>query len=447
MSLALSAFTASAFADGPLDPSFGDSGFGFQVLKIGDSSTITESSQISALSQDADGQLVTAGVSQRQLFVARHRSSPDGNLDGAFGDKGVATSFFGDNNNGATSVRVDHHGHIVAGGFVSGDVACPDGDEYRTFFTAVRLNDDRGKGGDADFTFGSFGIALYGGCDQDLSGVADIAIDDDDAVIAVGSANPSSSDLTEHSTVIALIRWTASGILDTSFGESGAQLTSYGDSAGGVSVKRDKAGRILVAAIASESENRIPLVLRYTPDGKLDSTFGKDGIAALPPIAIRASTYGNVCCLAVDLLGRIYIAGGIDDNGDGYFGFLARVTSSGSLDATFGVNGVAIVPYGRSYVGSLVLDHSSRPILAGYCSVYVYAESCVTHFNLDGTINRTLGDSGIYTTQLGFGQTYATSLLVDGLGRPTIAAIAYDTSGIPQPVLIRYDEMFGDGFD
>lgn len=63
------------------------------------------------------------------------------------------------------------------------------------------------------------------------------------------------------------------------------------------------------------------------------------------------------------------------------------------------------------------------------------------HANADGTLNAALGSGGVYEEPCGFSNCYPSSMAVDQQNRPTITIY----SG--QPILYRYDEMFGAGFE
>jgi uncharacterized delta-60 repeat protein len=74
----------------------------------------------------------------------------------------------------------------------------------------------------------------------------------------------------------------------------------------------------------------VPLVARYLPRGRLDPTFGVGGVVQLP-----TQTLGVHTALALGARGRAVVAATIVKN------FLvARVNGDGSLDQTFGGDGV-----------------------------------------------------------------------------------------------------------
>jgi uncharacterized delta-60 repeat protein len=115
-----------------------------------------------------------------------------------------------------------------------------------------------------------------------------------------------------------------SGFLDPTFGTNGIVTTDLGGpSDTGVNVVLQPDGKIIIAAIGSNAN-----LLRYNPDGTLDTTFGTNG-------KVTAAVGGPV---ALQKDGKL-IVGGAMTGGVG----LTRYSSGGILDTTFGTNGVVSV--------------------------------------------------------------------------------------------------------
>jgi len=73
---------------------------------------------------------------------------------------------------------------------------------------------------------------------------------------------------------LLVIRYNTNGSLDSSFGTNGIVLTKFGNNAVGSSIITDESKSIFVAG--SINHNDVAL-LKYKPNGYLDSTFGHDG--------------------------------------------------------------------------------------------------------------------------------------------------------------------------
>jgi uncharacterized delta-60 repeat protein len=141
-----------------------------------------------------------------------------------------------------------------------------------------------------------------------------------------------------------LVRWTGAGVLDTSLASDGVIVGDH--SKCGVDVAVDALSRMIVACDAGPTTAANPQValVRYGPNGTLDRSFGADGVAAVPPhTRLGYSRASSV----VTQGSRIVVAGTI---GDGFIGAfdhrsdvgMWRFTESGQLDRSFGSAGGVI---------------------------------------------------------------------------------------------------------
>ena len=132
--------------------------------------------------------------------------------------------------------------------------------------------------GTLDTTFGGTGlVSAHPGDPAGLVMANSMTVQSNGEIIQVGQA----TDPTTHNTDIAVVRYTASGTLDTSFGTGGVVLTPITTGAGAPTasdVLVDSQGRIVVVGgDGSHFE-----LLRYTSSGQLDSTFGNGGLVTTP---------------------------------------------------------------------------------------------------------------------------------------------------------------------
>ncbi len=142
------------------------------------------------------------------------------------------------------------------------------------------------------------------------------------------------------------------GQLDPTFGNGGIVTTDFGDqnqssnaaTANAAIIQPD--GKIVVVGAAPGSNNfPIAAVLRYNSNGSLDSSFGTGGIVTISSIEDEPFT-----SVALQSDGKIVaVAGGFSAN-------VARFTSAGALDTTFGTNGIVTLNEinGTSASGALI---------------------------------------------------------------------------------------------
>src|SRR5262245_58252437 len=193
--------------------------------------------------------------------------------------------------------------------------------------------------GDLDQTFGIGGILM-----TDLNHSTDIAnavaIQADGKLVVIGQTYKN-NDYTGEDFVVA--RYNTDGTLDSTFGRGGKVRTDFpGLAAVPSAVVIQPDGKIVVAGGA------FPLftfagnfeIVRYTPDGRLDRSFGNGGIVTT---VFEAGSYAFALALQSDgkivAAGTVFVDFNIGDQSDTDFA-LARYNSNGSLDTTFGNGGL-----------------------------------------------------------------------------------------------------------
>jgi uncharacterized delta-60 repeat protein len=142
-------------------------------------------------------------------------------------------------------------------------------------------------------------------------------------------------------------------------------------------------------------------LVRYTPAGALDSTFGSGGVVTR--FSLPGGSFND---LALDPSGRVVVAGG----SDGGF-FLARYTSAGALDSTFGSGGEVTTRVGsgtNEAANALALDPAGRIIAAGFtyaCGRFTCSDDfALARVNPDGSLDPGFGTGGAVTTDFGPGE-------------------------------------------
>jgi uncharacterized delta-60 repeat protein len=372
--LATMGFLAAALhaGRGDLDPTFGSGGkmrTDFGGSEIG-----------WAVAAQRDRRVVVAGgLEGRFTDFALARYTANGRPDPSFdGDGKRATDFGGVD--AAFDVAIQRDRKILAAGRGSDDFALA---RYRT-------------DGSLDPTFGNGGLVLTEILPGHLDSASSVLLQADGRSVAGGGTRrlPGSSDF-------ALARYLPDGALDRGFGVGGrvtTPISSADDHLFDLALQPD---RKLVAAGWSFQGGGPHLALaRYNPDGRLDSSFGGDGI-------VLASFRSAGAHLAVQRDGKLVVAGG---------GEVIRFTADGSLDPSFGDGGraragnveaydAAIQPDGRILVIGTVLGSSDT------------GDFGVARLTVDGRLDPTYGRGGSVATAFSSGsddQALDGVLLPDG---------------------------------
>ena len=153
--------------------------------------------------------------------------------------------------------------------------------------------------GSLDPTFGRGGRVTMAG---PMTGAMAAALQSDGRIVVAGNANGTNP-------ALAVARLLADGTPDTSFGDDGQVLTVVGWQANADAVIVQSNGRIAVAGTADIGRQRGQfafLVARYEPDGALDRSFGRDGVATTD---FTPGT-DEAAALVVDASGHL-VAGGV----------------------------------------------------------------------------------------------------------------------------------------
>ncbi len=338
--------------DGSLDPSFGGTGLvraGFAAFSIEEGF---------ALLREPNGKLVVGGWAASSpldpgVDFGLMRFLPTGQPDPTFGAGGKVKTNLGADDWVLVLARAAD-GKLLAGGR-SGPLGTHN-------FALARFLPN----GALDTTFGTAGKVTtdFSGRDDSIEALAVLP---DGRILAAG---PSGTGPTGGPFKMALARYTQQGKPDPTFGTGGKVLLSFGQSSAATALALLAGGKFLVGggiAVTGGAANSDFAVLRFTANGKLDPTFGTAGRVTTD----FARKFDGVDDLRVLPNGKILVAGQIDESqpgaGDGAFG-LARYTANGQLDSTFGVAGRVRTRFPSS-VGSSVeameIQRDGRIVVVG----------------------------------------------------------------------------------
>jgi uncharacterized delta-60 repeat protein len=332
-----------------------------------------------------------------------------GALDPTFGGGGVASP--------ATTI----HGFVGGVAVYPNAGAATDGDVVAAGtiltnnahdFTVVRYT----KTGTPDSTFGTQGEVITPFNSYANTQAQAVVIQGDGKIVAVGYAGQTKL---PGNYAFALARYTTSGSLDKTFGKNGQVLTNFHATPTNpvyyaqayAAVLQPADGKIVVAGITNSTgvffvDNSIALA-RYNPDGSLDSTFGSGGKVITPHTTIPGSMvdpmdqYGEteVLSMALQADGKILVGGYTVVSSSSEEAFFARYSSTGTLDTTFGNNGIVTLPVvsgslgaGIVYsVGHMAVEPSGEIVVTGWGRQMALLQS-------NGTLDTGFGTNGMVAT-------------------------------------------------
>jgi uncharacterized delta-60 repeat protein len=345
---------ARYLSDGTLDGTL--NGTGYNVTLFGGGS------QGKAVTMQTDGKIVVAGYSDNTIGLLRFTTA--GILDPVFGTNGRVNLNLGLDEQG-NAVLMQSGKILVAGNATVAGV---------TQFFVCRFN----ATGSLDTGFGTSGITttLIGdGC-----GASAMGIQSTGRIVLAGTA------VVAGQVVLALSRYTASGVPDATFGIGGTTNLPVGNFAVGSSMAIDSSNRILVAGYTISSGLHQIVVARFTANGTLDGSFGTSGVTV---INIPDTEIDYAAGIVIQADGNIVVAGK-----SGAEVIVARlIGSNGSFDTTFGGGlGYVLTTIGEDAGAAAVVVQPADQMLlvAGYTDDSVF----VARYDVDGNLDTTFGNLG-----------------------------------------------------
>lgn len=175
------------------------------------------------------------------------------------------------------------------------------------------------------------------------------------------------------------------------------------------------------------------------PAGNLDPTFGNGGkvITSITPGQDKAY------CVAIQTNGKIIVVGHSSSTITGKDFTVIRYNSEGTLDNTFGTNGVVTsdLQTGSDDVAySVAVQTDGKIILAGYSDNGSNKEAALVRYNDDGTLDNTFGTNGIVLTDFENAQQDEIKVVkIHALtGNIIVGGATIISSSVSKPVIARY---------
>ncbi len=237
------------------------------------------------------------------------------------------------------------------------------------------------------------------------------------------------------------------GGLNSSFAGDGLVFGPRSTSGRGIAGTRD--GKVVQARIPRE-------VVRYSADGRLDRSFGSSGVAKTFFGRHKIKTTD----VLVDRKGRVVVSGSCVDCGLGSFPWLTvgRLTASGKPDPSFGRGGLSLPRVGR-YVQpkELAFAPGGKIVMTGSMNVGRNRKGgLVIRYLADGRLDRTFSGDGVLelTEKTGFVEVSSVAVEPSGgivLGARHGRSLGDGQFGRKRPTVVRlradgsFDRGFGDG--
>ncbi len=240
-----------------------------------------------------------------------------------------------------------------------------------------------------------------------------LALTADNKIILVGTINE------DKQNIFGIIKYLDTGLIDTDFGIDGITTITIGEQAEANAIAIDSNNKIVVGGFALEAGIIKVISARYLTDGSLDVSYGPDNTGINVETAVQDA---QIADLRIQSDGKIIFAGTQSIEGQ-LSVFLMRYTTAGTLDNTFGTNGVINYTVGY-HTGALALTlQADGKILVTGFSIIDTRQVIVLRFNADGSIDTSYGENGLSTVVVGQ-SSQAEAITVDGDGKAVISGIS-----------------------
>lgn len=401
------------------DSLFADTGFAVTDF------TGNTSDQARQILIQTDGKIIVGGTSftggDDRIAIARYDAC--GELDLTFGDSGrVHHTFY------TRSAGVDYalqpDGKII----VVGNEQQPDPNYF--YSSIARFNSN----GTPDVSFGSGGVASLtwpnaGYWWQWFDKV--FVLPSGKLLVTGGVGNYS----------MGAMRFNADGSLDTTFGNQGVAqklIMTMGRSA---AVLQPDGKVIVINALSGAGGNYRIGLLRFNTDGTPDNTFGTAGYAEESSFSVYFPSNYVDARLTSD--GKILVGCSVNPSPDQRMQ-VARFNSNGTLDLTFGTNGLAQIHFETEYnlLLGMAVDAAGRILVCGENGGTGAVGSVMGRFNADGSIDSTFGINGREYFDFTIGGTNWVQVIKEmSDGRLLIGGWDYASSNQGDWVLLRYTSV------
>ncbi|WP_437578357.1 delta-60 repeat domain-containing protein [Sorangium sp. So ce887] len=211
------------------------------------------------------------------------------------------------------------------------------------------------------------------------------------------------------------------GYLDRDFGTEGWTAPFTGSPGAGTALVADAGGSTLVAGWIEVAGERDIVLLELTPDGAIGG-LGQQQITRAGP--------QEPVAMAVQPDGRILVGARSAEAGSTDF-LVVRFEPDGGLDTTFGEDGLALAGVPGGVAVDMALQRDGRIVVAGNVGEHAASRPTLVRFLPDGALDPTFGDKGVQALFLGE-ENAVQSMTVAGDGKLLVAGTrqTYPTYGL-----------------
>jgi len=431
-----------------LDNSFGENGIAIHDLGL-------SVEQTNGIAKTSDNKYVIAVNNYSLGYLMKYKS--DGALDSTFGTNGIVSySYF---EMQFVGIAVDTANNILVAGTVGESYSfllkySEDGTLYSNF----GVNGTLGLGiiahnlivqPDGKYLVVGRNESEYKAAIQRINpdGSPDNTFDDDGQMTMIHTAEFLNATLDDQNNIVAtgdvvgqlfVARILPNGKRDSTFSLDGfVTFQQNNDDFAGYSICIRPNGKIAIAGSINEI-NQQPQwgIWQYTPDGIMDTSFGQSGsVDSLWPM----NGYGNANSI-ISFDDTALLIGGAYFDGYSYQQILVKLKTNGSLDSSYGTNGIARLELdGIASVYLKKLSNDSVLLCTSRFNQHDFIP-CLTKLDPSGNVDHSFGMNGIAGAKAGTFNSYDGISSIVSLSNGKILAVDNFISGISNKApVVRYN--------
>lgn len=319
----------------------------------------------------ADGKIIVGGnvwsgvMTNDDIYLMRLNT--DGTLDNTFGNNGELLIDFNDDEILADMAFTANEDIIVY-------AAKGMSPAYQPILCKVNNN------GTLDHTFGNNG---YVEITSGLAIPAGVGLQSDGKIITLCNVG------FIQTTDIQMARFHPNGTIDNTFGTNGKVIENFGATT--VSAYKLFVDHTDFIVIGVSQDNSFSTISKFESDGNIDTTFANHGI-----YTVSTSPLYRITKIALDNASKHYIIGLFEVSFSDSNYELMQLQLTGQVDSSFGNNGYLVLDFGgNDRLSDFEYDTNNNLILCGRSNDTSSYYHLLTSIDETGTIDTTFGDNGI----------------------------------------------------
>lgn len=208
------------------------------------------------------------------------------------------------------------------------------------------------------------------------------------------------------------------GTLDSTFNFDGMVVTDFNYASYSKAIATQSDGKIIgIGGNNNDSTYvRSMMIVRYLTNGDIDSTFGTSGKVFRDLGSLTLFIKDGIIQNDGKILVVGYASNPLNSFDDQFL--LSRFNSDGSIDSTFGIDGIVLTYHSHNEIlNSVVQQNDGKIVVAGSTANAGYTAFAVARYNIDGSIDSTFNFNGIAMLQLGNFGNYAVDVALQNDGK------------------------------